>query len=82
MAVPMGQHGDWYKAPWINKCCDVGAAAQSRHSGRRPAIRAFSEISTASRGWQAFARHDDERLAALVKRLGYFTTSPNRCLSE
>jgi hypothetical protein len=45
-------------------------------------IQAIYEISTASRGWQAFARHDDERLAALVKRLGYFTTSPNRCLSK
>ncbi|WP_174254868.1 hypothetical protein [Acidisphaera sp. S103] len=73
------------KGTRVAKWFDFGTAAQFRHSGRRPAIHAFAEASTARRGWRAFARHGDERLAApakrklavSAKRFGYFAASLN-----
>ena len=62
--------------PWINKCFDIGTAVSSRYSGRRPAIYAFFQTRTACRGWRAFARHDDRRLATLANRFGYFVADP------
>ena len=50
--------------PRITAACGVlmeSPAARRRHGGRRPAIHAFAAISTARRGWSAFADHDGER---------------------
>jgi hypothetical protein len=60
-----------------NKRSNSAIDPRSRHGRRRPATHDFVETKTASRGWRAFARHDDENNPPRSRRFGYFPTSPN-----
>ena len=71
-AAMTGLHGQCVivSAGWYN-CSIWGVTNPHRHGLRRQAIHVFSEISTASRGWQVCTRDDAERPGLHTKRCGY-----------